>query len=111
MIYLPFPWHLSGGDFNQPDPSKHTLYILERIVFQSITAHTFGQNSSPKFCDGDIHAGTEGSGMRYNCSYPGVQRWELWMGPDPATVIRHKSALILVVIVAALCMAAGCRER
>jgi hypothetical protein len=49
--------------------------------------------------------------MRYNCSYPGVQRWELWMGPYPATVIRHKSALILVVIVAALCMAAGCRER
>jgi hypothetical protein len=57
MIYLPFPWHLSGGDFNQPDPSKHTLYILERIVFQSITAHTFGQNSSPKFCDEEYMLG------------------------------------------------------
>ena len=49
--------------------------------------------------------------MKYNCSYPGVQRWELRMGPDPATVVRQKSDLTLVVIVAALCMAAGCRER
>ena len=80
-------------------------------MFQSSTAHTFGQNSSPKFCDGDMHAGTEGRGMTYNCSYPGVQRREFWMRPEPATVVRHKSALILVVIVAALCMAAGCRER
>jgi len=44
--------------------------------------------------------------MRCNCSYPGVQRRELWMGPDLATVVLHKSALTLVVIVVALCIVA-----
>jgi hypothetical protein len=29
MIRFPFPCYLSGGDFNQPEPSKHTPYILE----------------------------------------------------------------------------------
>ena len=44
--------------------------------------------------------------MRYNCSYHGVQEREFWIGPGPAMAVRHKSALTLVVIVGALCMAA-----
>jgi hypothetical protein len=43
--------YLAGGDFNPPEPSQHILYILEEIMFQSHTAHPFGQNCSPKFCD------------------------------------------------------------
>ena len=44
--------------------------------------------------------------MLYNCSHPGVQWREFWMGPEPAMADRHKSAIPLVVIVATLCMIA-----
>jgi hypothetical protein len=44
--------------------------------------------------------------MMYNCSYPGVQGREFWMGAEPAMAVRHKSALTLIVIVAALSMVA-----
>jgi len=44
--------------------------------------------------------------MMYNCSYPGVQGREFWRGAEPAMAVRHKRALTLIVIVAALSMVA-----
>jgi len=44
--------------------------------------------------------------MMYNCRHREVQGREFWMGPEPAMAVRHKSALTLVAIVAALCMVA-----
>jgi hypothetical protein len=52
---LSIPCYLSGGDVKQPQPSLHNAYIPVEILFQSRTAHPFGQNSSPEFGDGEMH--------------------------------------------------------